>query len=193
MGPLFAVPDSAATEVVAVSLLSRAVSHVACFSFKAIDWIACRDAEEIRRDREARFHLEHVAVRVPSHAPSCRQAMIVAVEKAGQKMKGNQLVNEWMSVATSETRAVAGDANGPLLEQLLRVSNHLDLACAELLRSGVSHAWSVLAGRYCSTVRQVQSYLVPSWPVVWVYQRKQGRHGTARRCGGRRIGEIVRC
>ena len=53
----FAVPDSAATEVVAVSLLSRAVSYVACFSFEAIDWIACRDAEEIRRDREARFSL----------------------------------------------------------------------------------------------------------------------------------------
>ena len=116
----------------------------------------------------------------------------MAVEKAGQKMKGNQLVNEWMSFATSETRAVAGDANGPLLEQLLRVSKHLDLACAELLRSGVSHAWSCWRVDI-STVRQVQSYLVPSWPVVWVYQRKQGRHGTARRCGGRRIGEIVRC
>ena len=53
----FAVPDSAATEVVAVSFRFACSFSCRVFSLEAIDWIACRDAEEIRRDREARFSL----------------------------------------------------------------------------------------------------------------------------------------
>ena len=64
------------------------------------------------------------------------QAMITAIETAGCKMRANGVIDAWMGEADKATRLVTGEANGPLLEQLLACANHTDRDCADMLRSG---------------------------------------------------------
>ena len=83
--------------------------------YQAIEWSAKLDAKQIMEKREH---------------------MVRQIELASLSMREGGVCDEWFDDADAITKSVAGDCNGHLFEQLLKKSNYLDTACAELLRRG---------------------------------------------------------
>ena len=82
---------------------------------QAVEWIANRTASQVIEEREA---------------------IIAQLEWADLLMRESGACEDWFRGCDDEVRAVAGDANGYLLEQLLAASDYCDKACVELLRQG---------------------------------------------------------
>ena len=90
---------------------------------EAIDWEAGHTAEQIMRFREE---------------------VVRGIEKAGSALRQSGWAEEWFGDADSAIRGVSGEANGHLLEQLLRASSFVDSGCADMLRKGIAHICVVL-------------------------------------------------
>lgn len=65
-----------------------------------------------------------------------RERVMTQLEEAGARMKACGASEAWFGTADSSTRNVVGDSNGMLLEQLIKLSEHTDTKCADLLRLG---------------------------------------------------------
>ena len=65
-----------------------------------------------------------------------REKVMTQLEEAGARMKACGACDAWFGTADSSTRNVVGDSNGMLLEQLIKLSEHADTKCADLLRYG---------------------------------------------------------
>ena len=82
---------------------------------QAIEWVACRSAEEVIAQREA---------------------MITKIEEAGRHMHAQGTCKAWMMRADAKTKVLASEVNGPLLKALLEASGYVDADCADLFRDG---------------------------------------------------------
>ena len=89
----------------------------ACVCVQALQWIAARSATQVMAEREA---------------------VISSLEFADQLMRESGACGAWFQNSDEQVRAVAGNANGLLLEQLLAASDYCDSQCVELLRTGTS-------------------------------------------------------
>ena len=60
-----------------------------------------------------------------------REEIISQIEKAGDMLKGPGWCSQWWDGSDSSTRAICGDANGHLFEELSRVTGHWDATAVE--------------------------------------------------------------
>ena len=102
--------------------IQEAVSPPVGFSFscvgvsrQAIQWIADHSPEE-----EMRF----------------REQMVSELEAAGSALQRSGWSSQWFDGADSGVTRVAGEANGHLFGELLRVTGYVDASCVEILREG---------------------------------------------------------
>ena len=65
-----------------------------------------------------------------------RETIMSAIEKDAQRFIDTGLAAAWFGDADSQIKKVSQEVNGPLLELLLKVSNHVDMQCPELFRQG---------------------------------------------------------
>ena len=86
-----------------------------CSVVQAVDWIAARSPEQEMAQREE---------------------MICKLEEANSVMWSSGVCRRWFEDSDDHIRAVAGGANGPLFEELLRASRHVDPECVSLLSEG---------------------------------------------------------
>ena len=77
----------------------RGYSVVAVYFREAIDWLSSTPASEV---------------------VAAREQMVTALEKANAQMWETGRRESWFGSADGAVRAVCGDTNGELLEQLLR-------------------------------------------------------------------------
>ena len=65
-----------------------------------------------------------------------RETVISAIEKDARNFIISGERDAWFGNADYHTRHIGREVNGPLLEKLLRVCEHVDLGCANLFRDG---------------------------------------------------------
>ena len=73
---------------------------------------------------------------------------MVGLEEFGAQLHESGACHAWFGTCDDETRRVAGEANGPLFETLLRATEFVDVPCADLLKDGVcGFCWACVGGR----------------------------------------------
>ena len=65
-----------------------------------------------------------------------RELVTQAIERDASRFLESGVVDDWFGNADIEIRRICKDVNGPLLELLLKISDHSDVKCADLFRYG---------------------------------------------------------
>ena len=84
-------------------------------SAEAVEWLAARSSEEVRRTREQ---------------------VVAEVERAGKALREAGTCNEWMKRADKETIRIAKYVNGPLGEMLVKATGFPDTEVMNVFRDG---------------------------------------------------------
>ena len=83
---------------------------------KALEWQAARSAETVNAEREA---------------------IMLRLEKLGEKMWEQGTCEDWLMSLEKGVRGIVSEVNGKLLLELGCAVHHNDMECVELLRKGV--------------------------------------------------------
>ena len=89
---------------------------------------------ELSSDRIAA--LEWQAKHSATEILAAREAVIADIEAKGREFHADGSAKAWLANAEPSVQKVAETVNGPLLSYLANKAMHVDVACAELLRTG---------------------------------------------------------
>ena len=63
--------------------------------------------------------------------------MMCALEEAARTMEANGVNEQWLKDSAPAIKTLCGKVNGPLLHALAEATEYQDMACIDMLRSGV--------------------------------------------------------
>ena len=81
---------------------------------------------------------EWMCERTEEESIACREAMMCSIEKDAKYFIDEGLANDWFGDADNSIRTIGHEFNGPVFEQLLKLSDHVDRDCPEMFRKGAS-------------------------------------------------------
>ena len=72
----------------------------------------------------------------PLEANSIRETIICGIEDWGKRLREEGACKAWFDGVDPQIRRISEGVNGPLLYELARLADHIDLACIEFFRTG---------------------------------------------------------
>lgn len=99
-----------------------------------------------------------VAERSPSRVREEREQAIVEIERYAAEARASGATSRWLTGCDKQTRAVARDVNGPLLERLVEITRWTDAEAPELLRCGAPVVGTLpLSGLYAARSKKTHA------------------------------------